>query len=279
MLIFNGNRDVLTRALTLSQELRAAGTPRGSVPGFGFTLRGGQDLDANQYPGKHVLSTPPPPPRPPTSPSPSVYFSLVVIKIQILPPTCIPPRSSSSAFLSSPVSLLSTPWLLSAKVISWRSEEGRGGRGLWGQGGLRRTSASVAAGASILQGFLRRSGETEREHETENQCRRSDAFSTCWASASIPPQTQATISPIGPTGLIILSASFYLYKKNSFSVLTDCVRKLTPRLKFCFVFSPSGRKSKRGDAGSAEPLFYGLIFSLISSRFTLSFTLAARCSR
>lgn len=53
VLIFNGNRDVSTRGLTLSQELRAAGTPSGSLPGFGFTLRGGQDLDNNQYPGKH----------------------------------------------------------------------------------------------------------------------------------------------------------------------------------------------------------------------------------
>nr|XP_040020836.1 integrin alpha-8 [Gasterosteus aculeatus aculeatus] len=50
VLIFNGNRDVSTRGLTLSQELRAAGTPSGSLPGFGFTLRGGQDLDNNQYP-------------------------------------------------------------------------------------------------------------------------------------------------------------------------------------------------------------------------------------
>lgn len=65
VLIFNGNRDVRSRGLALSQELRATGTPRGSVPGFGFTLRGGQDLDANQYPGKHVLSTTPPHPTPP----------------------------------------------------------------------------------------------------------------------------------------------------------------------------------------------------------------------
>lgn len=59
VLIFNGNRDVAARSLTLSQELRATGTPRGSLPGFGFTLRGGYDLDANQYPGKHTLTTPP----------------------------------------------------------------------------------------------------------------------------------------------------------------------------------------------------------------------------
>ncbi|XP_035483725.2 integrin alpha-8 [Scophthalmus maximus] len=50
VLIFNGNRDVSTQGLMLSQELRAAWTPSGSVPGFGFTIRGGQDLDNNQYP-------------------------------------------------------------------------------------------------------------------------------------------------------------------------------------------------------------------------------------
>ncbi|XP_067457741.1 integrin alpha-8 [Thunnus thynnus] len=50
VLIFNGNRDVATQGLTLSQELRAAWTPSGSLPGYGFTLRGGQDLDNNQYP-------------------------------------------------------------------------------------------------------------------------------------------------------------------------------------------------------------------------------------
>ncbi|XP_028281620.1 integrin alpha-8 [Parambassis ranga] len=50
VLIFNGNRDVSTQGLTLSQELRAAWTSRGALPGYGFTLRGGQDLDNNQYP-------------------------------------------------------------------------------------------------------------------------------------------------------------------------------------------------------------------------------------
>ncbi|XP_076009857.1 integrin alpha-8 [Genypterus blacodes] len=50
VLIYNGNRDVTTQGLTLSQELRAAWSPRSSVPGYGFTLRGGQDLDNNQYP-------------------------------------------------------------------------------------------------------------------------------------------------------------------------------------------------------------------------------------
>uniref|UniRef100_A0A8C4EN12 Integrin, alpha 8 n=1 Tax=Dicentrarchus labrax TaxID=13489 RepID=A0A8C4EN12_DICLA len=57
VLIFNGNRDVSTQSLTLSQELRAARTPSGSLPGYGFTLRGGQDLDNNQYPGKYSHST------------------------------------------------------------------------------------------------------------------------------------------------------------------------------------------------------------------------------
>ncbi|XP_012718146.2 integrin alpha-8 [Fundulus heteroclitus] len=50
VLIFNGNRDVSTRGLTLSQELRAARRRSGSLPGYGFTLRGGQDLDSNEYP-------------------------------------------------------------------------------------------------------------------------------------------------------------------------------------------------------------------------------------
>ncbi|KAM9309121.1 LOW QUALITY PROTEIN: integrin alpha-8 [Pholidichthys leucotaenia] len=50
VLIFNGNRDVDTQGLTLSQELRAARMSSNSLPGFGFTLRGGQDVDNNQYP-------------------------------------------------------------------------------------------------------------------------------------------------------------------------------------------------------------------------------------
>uniref|UniRef100_A0A3Q4AHF5 Uncharacterized protein n=1 Tax=Mola mola TaxID=94237 RepID=A0A3Q4AHF5_MOLML len=50
VLIFNGNRDVATQGLILSQELKAAWTPSGSLSGYGFTLRGGQDLDNNQYP-------------------------------------------------------------------------------------------------------------------------------------------------------------------------------------------------------------------------------------
>ncbi|XP_038125456.1 integrin alpha-8 [Cyprinodon tularosa] len=50
VLIFNGNRDVSTKGLMLSQELRAARKAGGSLPGYGFTLRGGQDLDSNEYP-------------------------------------------------------------------------------------------------------------------------------------------------------------------------------------------------------------------------------------
>lgn len=53
VLIFNGNRDVATQGLTLSQELRAARTHSGILPGYGFTVRGGQDLDNNEYPGKY----------------------------------------------------------------------------------------------------------------------------------------------------------------------------------------------------------------------------------
>lgn len=54
VLIFNGNRDVSTKGLTLSQALKAVRTSSTSIPGYGFTLRGGQDLDNNQYPGKHT---------------------------------------------------------------------------------------------------------------------------------------------------------------------------------------------------------------------------------
>ncbi|XP_005738588.1 integrin alpha-8 [Pundamilia nyererei] len=50
VLIFNGNKDIYTQGMTLSQELRAAHAPSDSLPGFGFTLRGGQDVDNNQYP-------------------------------------------------------------------------------------------------------------------------------------------------------------------------------------------------------------------------------------
>ncbi|XP_054637113.1 integrin alpha-8 [Dunckerocampus dactyliophorus] len=50
VLIFNGHRDATTRGLTMSQELRAAVAHTGGLPGYGFTLRGGQDLDHNQYP-------------------------------------------------------------------------------------------------------------------------------------------------------------------------------------------------------------------------------------
>lgn len=53
VLIFNGNRDVSIQGLTLSQELKASWSLSDILPGFGFTLRGGQDLDNNQYPGKH----------------------------------------------------------------------------------------------------------------------------------------------------------------------------------------------------------------------------------
>ncbi|KAJ0000357.1 hypothetical protein NQD34_012199 [Periophthalmus magnuspinnatus] len=47
--IFNGNKDAASQGLTMSQELRSR-VHNGGLPGFGFTLRGGQDLDKNQYP-------------------------------------------------------------------------------------------------------------------------------------------------------------------------------------------------------------------------------------
>lgn len=58
VLIFNGNKDIYTQGMTLSQELRAAHAPSDSLPGFGFTLRGGQDVDNNQYPGKYSTNRP-----------------------------------------------------------------------------------------------------------------------------------------------------------------------------------------------------------------------------
>lgn len=49
VLIFNGNKDAASQGLTMSQELRSR-TQTGGLPGYGFTLRGGHDLDNNQYP-------------------------------------------------------------------------------------------------------------------------------------------------------------------------------------------------------------------------------------
>uniref|UniRef100_A0AAV2MCX5 Integrin alpha-2 domain-containing protein n=1 Tax=Knipowitschia caucasica TaxID=637954 RepID=A0AAV2MCX5_KNICA len=47
--IFNGNKDAASQGLSVSQELRSR-APGSGLSGFGFTLRGGQDLDKNQYP-------------------------------------------------------------------------------------------------------------------------------------------------------------------------------------------------------------------------------------
>lgn len=54
VLIYNGHQDVAAQGLMLSQELRAARSRAGGLSGYGFTLRGGQDLDNNQYPGKYA---------------------------------------------------------------------------------------------------------------------------------------------------------------------------------------------------------------------------------
>ncbi|CAG11957.1 unnamed protein product, partial [Tetraodon nigroviridis] len=50
VLIYNGHQDVAAQGLMLSQELRAARSRAGALSGYGFTLRGGHDLDKNQYP-------------------------------------------------------------------------------------------------------------------------------------------------------------------------------------------------------------------------------------
>lgn len=54
VLIYNGHHNVAAQGLTLSQELRAARSRAGGLSGYGFTLRGGQDVDNNKYPGKHA---------------------------------------------------------------------------------------------------------------------------------------------------------------------------------------------------------------------------------
>uniref|UniRef100_A0A672JBP7 Integrin, alpha 8 n=1 Tax=Salarias fasciatus TaxID=181472 RepID=A0A672JBP7_SALFA len=76
VLIFNGNRYVSTQGLKLSQELKAAAAPSGGLPGFGFTLRGGQDLDGNQYPGKHSAQL--------------ACSPLTMLPSKFFPPACIP---------------------------------------------------------------------------------------------------------------------------------------------------------------------------------------------
>ncbi|XP_011603981.1 integrin alpha-8 [Takifugu rubripes] len=50
VLIYNGHPNVAAQGLRLSQELRAARSRAGGLSGYGFTLRGGQDLDNNKYP-------------------------------------------------------------------------------------------------------------------------------------------------------------------------------------------------------------------------------------
>eukprot|EP00063_Salmo_salar_P081578 XP_014056413.1 PREDICTED: integrin alpha-8-like [Salmo salar] len=50
VLIYNGQRDLTARGLTLSQELYGAWTSSSGLSGYGFTLRGDRDLDNNHYP-------------------------------------------------------------------------------------------------------------------------------------------------------------------------------------------------------------------------------------
>uniref|UniRef100_A0A8C8DD11 Integrin alpha-2 domain-containing protein n=1 Tax=Oncorhynchus tshawytscha TaxID=74940 RepID=A0A8C8DD11_ONCTS len=51
VLIYNGQRDLTARGLTLSQELYGAWASSSGLSGYGFTLRGDRDLDNNHYPG------------------------------------------------------------------------------------------------------------------------------------------------------------------------------------------------------------------------------------
>uniref|UniRef100_A0A673X8M8 Integrin subunit alpha 8 n=1 Tax=Salmo trutta TaxID=8032 RepID=A0A673X8M8_SALTR len=50
VLIYNGQKDLTARGLTLSQELYGAWTSSSGLSGYGFTLRGDRDLDNNHYP-------------------------------------------------------------------------------------------------------------------------------------------------------------------------------------------------------------------------------------
>uniref|UniRef100_A0A8C7VKG0 Integrin, alpha 8 n=1 Tax=Oncorhynchus mykiss TaxID=8022 RepID=A0A8C7VKG0_ONCMY len=50
VLIYNGQRDLTARGLTLSQELYGAWDSSSGLSGYGFTLRGDRDLDNNHYP-------------------------------------------------------------------------------------------------------------------------------------------------------------------------------------------------------------------------------------
>uniref|UniRef100_A0A8C7DIE4 Integrin subunit alpha 8 n=1 Tax=Oncorhynchus kisutch TaxID=8019 RepID=A0A8C7DIE4_ONCKI len=50
VLIYNGQRDLTARGLTLSQELYGAWASSSGLSGYGFTLRGDRDLDNNHYP-------------------------------------------------------------------------------------------------------------------------------------------------------------------------------------------------------------------------------------
>uniref|UniRef100_A0A8K9V8E6 Integrin, alpha 8 n=1 Tax=Oncorhynchus mykiss TaxID=8022 RepID=A0A8K9V8E6_ONCMY len=56
VLIYNGQRDLTARGLTLSQELYGAWASSSGLSGYGFTLRGDRDLDNNHYPGTLPLS-------------------------------------------------------------------------------------------------------------------------------------------------------------------------------------------------------------------------------
>ncbi|KAL0984892.1 hypothetical protein UPYG_G00150020 [Umbra pygmaea] len=50
VLIYNGQRDLLSVGITVSQELHGSWASSEGLSGYGFTLRGDRDVDNNQYP-------------------------------------------------------------------------------------------------------------------------------------------------------------------------------------------------------------------------------------
>lgn len=264
VLIFNGNRDVATKGLTLSQELRAAWTPRGSTPGYGFTLRGGQDLDNNQYPGKYSLGT---------SRSSTIRF-----------PRCNQNSFSDLHSFSSPLFL---PVPLSRAQHSWPprfphctipvfayiaflffsfllkpSVRCTGVRG-WVPVNRCRIHSSGIFSARVREG----------EHEVEKRKRRiiihyphvqSARHSSLCSNPKKLWVDKATFNRITLKQLIIFCTTYLLYKANPFSDLTNCIRNLTPIMQeFLGGFFCCWNEIHPRQRRSLKPLFYGLIFSLI----------------
>uniref|UniRef100_A0A8C7HCW6 Integrin subunit alpha 8 n=1 Tax=Oncorhynchus kisutch TaxID=8019 RepID=A0A8C7HCW6_ONCKI len=105
VLIYNGQRDLTARGLTLSQELYGAWASSSGLSGYGFTLRGDRDLDNNHYPdlivgafGKGEVS---------------VYRARPVVSVEaemILTPRILNP-DDRSCFLTESDTMLQLDWL------------------------------------------------------------------------------------------------------------------------------------------------------------------------